>query len=494
MSSSGTQGPPKKVVLTHRNLTAGLAQIASVHRIGDGEAVTCVGPLRHIYGMQMAMNPVLRAGGTLVIAAARFRLSEFLDAVREHHVAVAYLVPSVIVELAGLPSLPDLPGLRLIVSGGGPLAASAATGCARRTGVPVVQGFGMTEAGCVSFTPDDRPGPVGSIGVILPGTEARFADPETGDELPPGQAGELWLRGPQLTPGYLDGSAAGVWDRDGWFRTGDLAVLDPGGYLRIVGRLKSLIKYKGHQVAPAELEAILLAHPAVVDALVTGEPDPVAGELPKAFVVVPREVPLREITAYVAGKVAPHKRIRRIERVREIPRSAMGKPARPAPLRVIVTVGSTGLGRDLAVALVRVGASVLITGDEETGLAEVARQLHDAPGLIASAVVDGTNTEALADTAYAAFGGVDVVVDTTTTGLVRAVLPRMAAAGWGRIIALDTDLAAALARELTGTEVSAVAYDPGHAPAEPLALVALATGAVDHLSGSCATPKDLECP
>jgi acyl-CoA synthetase (AMP-forming)/AMP-acid ligase II len=468
MSSSGTQGTPKKVVVTHRNLTAGLAQIACVHRISGGEAVACVGPLRHIYGMQMAMNPVLRAGGTLVIPSSRFRLADFLAAVREHRVAVAYLVPSVIVELADLPAPPPLPGLRLIVSGGGPLAASAATGCARLTGVPVVQGFGMTEAGCVSFTPDGRPGPVGSAGVILPGTEALFADPETGEELPSGQAGELWLRGPQLAPGYLDDPAvpgADVRDHDGWFHTGDLAVLDPGGYLRIVGRRKSLIKYKGHQVAPAELEAILLTHSAVVDALVVGEPDPAAGELPKAFVVSSREVPLGEITAYVAAKVAPHKRIRRIERVREIPRSAMGKAARPAPLRVIVADDSTGFGRDFAVALVRAGASVLITGEE-----------------------------ALADTACAAFSGVDVFVDTTTTGLVRAVLPRMAAENWGRIIVSDTGLVAELAAELIGTEVSAVGYDPGHAPADALGLVALATGAADHLSGSYATPKDLERP
>ncbi|MBY8887027.1 AMP-binding protein [Streptomyces sp. PTM05] len=494
MSSSGTQGLPKKVVLTHRNLTAGLAQIASVHRVGDGEAVTCVGPLRHIYGMQMAMNPVLRAGGTLVITAARFHLTELLDAIREHHVAVAYLVPSVIVELADLPSLPDLPGLRLIVSGGGPLAASAATECSRRTRTPMVQGFGMTEAGCVSFTPDSQPGPVGSIGVVLPGTEARFADPGTGEPLAPGQAGELWVRGPQITPGYLEDPGPSAWDRDGWFRTGDLAIQDSRGYLRIVGRVKSLIKYKGHQVAPAELEALLLAHPAVVDAMVIGEPDSAVGELPKAFVVASRDVSLREIAAYVAARVAAHKRIRRIERVREIPRSAMGKPARPAPLRVIVTAGSTGPWRHVAAELVGAGAYVLITGEEEISLAEVTGQLRGAPGLIASTVVDTGSAGSWADTAYATFGGIDVFIDTAHTGLLRAMASRMAAAGWGRLITPDTETAADVARELTGTDVSVVAYHPGHLPSRPAALMALATGAVDHLSGSCSTAEDLECP
>jgi cytochrome P450/acyl-CoA synthetase (AMP-forming)/AMP-acid ligase II len=477
MSSSGTQGLPKKVVVTHRNLTAGLAQIATVHRIGDGEAVTCVGPLRHVYGMQMAMNPVLRGGGTLVITTARFHLADFLTHVREHHVAVAYLVPSVVVELAARTSPPLLPDLRLIVSGGGPLPPFAAADCARRVGVPVVQGFGMTEAGCVSFTPDDRPGPVGSIGVVLPGTETRFVNPETGRASSSGEAGELWLRGPQLTPGYLPGpatSAAPVRDPDGWFHTGDLAALDPGGYLRIVGRLKSLIKYKGHQVPPAELEAILLTHPAVEDTLVVGEPDDAAGELPKAFVVVPATTPLSDITAYVTTRVAPHKRIRRIERVREISRSAMGKPLRPAALRVIVTDGYPGFGRDIGLALIRAGASVLITGGDQAAVDDAVRQLD----------------------------GIDVLIDTTTVpgasragDLAQTVLPGMLAAGWGRIIivgdedtlAHDMERVVALNAELTGTGVSAVAYAADSVSSAIQPLLAIATGAADHLSGTCVT-------
>src|SRR5262249_10126680 len=150
-----------------------------------------------------------------------------------------------------------------------------------------VQGYGMTEAGCITFTPDGAPGPATSVGVPVPGTEVRFVDPKTGTDADDREPGEMWIRGPQVTSGYVNDpdATAALIDDEGWLHTGDRAVKDAEGYVSIVGRLKGLIKYKGYQVAPAELEEILLAHPAIADAAVLGVTDPVAGELPKAFVV-----------------------------------------------------------------------------------------------------------------------------------------------------------------------------------------------------------------
>ncbi|GAA3464442.1 SDR family NAD(P)-dependent oxidoreductase [Saccharothrix longispora] len=570
MSSSGTLGVPKKVVVTHRNLAAGLAQIRQVHRIGDGEVVACCGPLRHVYGMQMAMNATLRAGGTLVIGPTRFDTAAFPALLHDTGTAIAYLVPTVVGELGALTD-PVVPrALRLVVSGGAPLPTAAATAFEARFGLPVVQGFGMTEAGCVSFTPDGHPTPAGTVGVVLPGTEARFVDPATGRDAVPG---ELWLRGPQIAPRYLDGPP--LRDTDGWFRTGDLARLDPDGHLRIVGRLKSLIKYKGYQVSPAEVEDVLLHHPRVTDALVVGVPDPIAGELPKAYVVVPDAVPLGEITAHVAAKLAPQKRVRLVERVRAIPRSATGKPLRPPAQRVLVTGGGRGLGRDFAAALAAAGATVLVVGRDRAELDRTVELGAGLPGTIECAAADVTDPATL--TAAVALGDVDVLVNnagvpgpigptwTTDPGswwrtfevnlrgadnASRAVLPGMIARGGGRVVnvvsragklrwphasayavskAALIALTANLEGELRGTGVTTVAFDPGlldtgmtrahldrghvgdpHAdgildftlrarddggftpvPAATAALVRIAMGAADHLSGRYVTADEV---
>jgi acyl-CoA synthetase (AMP-forming)/AMP-acid ligase II/NAD(P)-dependent dehydrogenase (short-subunit alcohol dehydrogenase family) len=514
MSSSGTLGVPKKVVVSHHNLAAGLVQIDSVHRLGSGDTVLCVGPLRHIYGMQMAMNAALRAGATLVIASTRFDVGDLMGVLAQDEVTVAYLVPSVITEIAALTEHVVPAALRLVVSGGAPLPASAATGCSERLGLPVVQGFGMTEAGCVSFTPDDRPGPLGTVGVVLPGTAARFVDPETGLDTRGEHPGELWLRGPQITPGHLDehGVVVPARDENGWFHTGDLAILDSQRYLRVVGRIKSLIKYKGHQVSPAELEEILVAHPAVSDALVVGQPDPVAGELPKAYVVLVDDVPLADVTAHVAATVPPHKRIRLVERVREIPRSATGKPIRPPALRILVTDGGRGLGRVLTTALVAAGGHVLAIGRDLDSLESTAASVSGFPGRIECFQADLTEPGALTAVTHAAekaFGGIDVLVNNAAVagplGLTwrvdprewsrvmevnlvaahraaHAMLPMMIDRGFGRVVNIVScagrevwpnasayavsnaaliALTANLAAELRGVGVSVVAFDPG---------------------------------
>jgi acyl-CoA synthetase (AMP-forming)/AMP-acid ligase II len=166
----------------------------------------------------------------------------------------------------------------------------------------------------------------------VPNTEVRIVGVGTGDDVPQGQEGELWIRGPQIMTGYLNhpGETAACLDREGWYHTGDVGYVDADGYFFIVDRTKELIKYKGLQVAPAELEALLLTHPAILDAAVVRRADEEAGEVPKAFVVLKADDASRATTAtaimdWVAGRVAPHKRVRHLEFVDQIPKSASGK-------------------------------------------------------------------------------------------------------------------------------------------------------------------------
>ena len=159
-------------------------------------------------------------------------------------------------------------------------------------------------------------------------TECRLVDPESGEDVPAGERGELWIRGPQVMRGYLnnDEATAATVDDEGWLHTGDVAVIDRDGYFEIVDRLKELIKYKGFQVAPAELEALIITHPEVADVAVIGVPDEEAGELPKAFVVaVGDELDADQMMEWVAGQVSPQKKIRLVELVDEIPKSPSGK-------------------------------------------------------------------------------------------------------------------------------------------------------------------------
>ena len=192
-----------------------------------------------------------------------------------------------------------------------------------------MQGYGLTETSPVTHgNPiDPRRVKPGTIGPPVPETECRLVDPESGEDLGIGERGELWIRGPQVMSGYLNNpeATAATIDEDGWLHTGDVAVVDEDGYFQIVDRLKELIKYKGFQVPPAELEALLISHPAVADAAVVGVPDEETGEIPKAFVVADEEVSDEELLEFVAERVAPQKRVRLIERVEEIPKSPSGK-------------------------------------------------------------------------------------------------------------------------------------------------------------------------
>jgi len=270
-------------------------------------------------------------GGNTIVTMPRFDLGEFLRLIESHGVTCAYVVPPIALALAKHPAVDeaDLSSLRMVMSGAAPLGAELTELLADRLGVPVTQGYGMTELSPVShFCPLDRIKP-GTIGPGVPGTESRIVDPETGADVPEGERGELWVRGPQVMAGYLNNeqATAETIDPDGWLRTGDIAIVDGQGYYSIVDRLKELIKYKGYQVPPAELEAVLIAHPAVADCAVIGVPDEEAGELPKGFVVVAdgAEVSDEELLEHVAGQVSPQKKLRILERIDAIPKSASGK-------------------------------------------------------------------------------------------------------------------------------------------------------------------------
>jgi acyl-CoA synthetase (AMP-forming)/AMP-acid ligase II len=193
-----------------------------------------------------------------------------------------------------------------------------------------MQGYGMTEASPVthfrSLTPPGKP-KAGSVGTTVPNTRTRVVDVATREDLGPNQDGEIWVWGPQVMKGYLNnpGATAATVDAEGWLHTGDIGFADEDGYFWIVDRVKELIKYNAYQVAPAELEALLITHPAVADAAVIGVPDEAAGELPKAFVVRKGDVSEDEIMAFVAERVAPYKRIRLVEFIDQVPKSPTGK-------------------------------------------------------------------------------------------------------------------------------------------------------------------------
>ena len=328
--SSGTTGVNKGVMLTHRNLVANLCQGGPTLLAGEGERLIAVLPFFHIYGLVVLMAAAISRGSTLV-TMPRFDLEEFLRLLQDQRITRAYVAPPIVLALAKHPMVDkyDLSALKSVFSGAAPLDASLERACTGRLGCEVIQGWGLTETSPVVTTNYNTPrGPrPGSVGVPLPNTELRVVDPATGADVSRGETGELLVRGPQVMKGYLNApeATAAMLDPDGWLHTGDLGTVDEHGYVFIVDRVKELIKYKGLQVAPAELEAVLISHPEVADAAVVRYPDEEAGEVPKAFVVARNPVDPEELMAFVAERVAPHKKVRRVEFVDEIPKAASGK-------------------------------------------------------------------------------------------------------------------------------------------------------------------------
>ncbi|RME46998.1 MAG: 4-coumarate--CoA ligase family protein [Chloroflexi bacterium] len=329
--SSGTTGLPKGVMLTHRNLVANVCQVEGAGEyVTQDDVVIGVLPFFHIYGMLVILNATLYQGATIV-TMPRFDLEQFLQIMQDYGVTRAYLVPPIILALAKHPIVDqyDLSKLKMITSGAAPLGEDVARACAERLGCLVLQGYGLTETSPVTHVSPEMPDRIklAAVGPCVPNTECKIVDVATGAELGPNEEGEIWIRGPQVMKGYLNNpeATAETIDAEGWLRTGDVGYADEDGYFYIVDRVKELIKYKGFQVAPAELEALLLSHPAIADAAVIPSPDEEAGEVPKAFLVLRQEITAEEIMAFVAEHVAPYKKIRRVEFVDQIPKSTAGK-------------------------------------------------------------------------------------------------------------------------------------------------------------------------
>ncbi len=323
--SSGTTGLPKGVRLSHRNLVANVDQCLAVIGCNPGEWSVGFLPFFHIYGQTVLMNLHLAAGAG-VVTMPRFDLQQFLTLAAKYRTPTLYSAPPVAVALAKHPMVDqfDLSCVERFFSGAAPLGGDVGDAVAGRIGCLSVQGYGMTEMSPVSHATPRGQARKGSVGVTLPSTECRIV--VDGRDAGPGEAGELWVRGPQVMLGYHNRPEATAETLvDGWLRTGDLAKVDAEGWVYIRDRLKELIKVKGFQVAPAEVEAVLLTCPMVRDAAVRGVPDDEAGEVPVAFVVPTEGADEGAIRAHLAEQLAHYKLPKRITFIEAVPKSASGK-------------------------------------------------------------------------------------------------------------------------------------------------------------------------
>jgi acyl-CoA synthetase (AMP-forming)/AMP-acid ligase II len=330
--SSGTTAMPKGVMLTHASIGVNLAQAEVLHAVGPQDRVIAVLPFFHIYGMIVLIELPLRNGATVVVLP-KFDLIQFLDVLEKYRITRAYVAPPIVLAMAKHPAVEgrDFSALQYVLSAAAPLDAELARAASARLNVEVAQGYGMTELSPGTHTVPDgaaADAPPGTVGRMWPNTEARLVSLDTGEDVEPGEPGELWIRGPQRMKGYfgLPEETDTMIDAEGWLHTGDIARVDDDWWF-IVDRAKELIKYKGYQVAPAELEAVLLTSPDVADAAVIGVYDESGDEVPKAFVVrAPGSTATEDdVLAFVAGHTARYKRVRQVEFIDAVPKAASGK-------------------------------------------------------------------------------------------------------------------------------------------------------------------------
>lgn len=333
--SSGTTGPSKGVILTHRNL---IAQCSIIFNLEGGKhrpelVYLCLLPMFHVYGMGL-FTTALPALGCCVVIMPKFDIQDMLGAIERFRVTNLPLVPPILLALTKMSIVDkyDLSSLMQVGCGAAPVSKELVTAFrARFPNVTIKQGYGLTESAGIttmSITEEELER-YDSVGVLAPNTEAKIVDVETRNFLSPDQQGELWVRGPTIMQGYFGniGATDATIDQEGWLHTGDLCYFDKDGFLYVVDRLKELIKYKGLQVAPAELEAILLTHREILDAAVISLPDEEAGQIPMAYVVRSPKSTLKEVDVmtFVSEQVAPYKKVRRVVFVTTIPKSASGK-------------------------------------------------------------------------------------------------------------------------------------------------------------------------
>ncbi|KAE9620946.1 putative AMP-dependent synthetase/ligase, AMP-binding enzyme domain-containing protein [Lupinus albus] len=333
--SSGTTGPSKGVVSSHRNL---ISMVQIVHRrfsSEDLQTFICTVPMFHIYGLIAFATGILSLGSTIVVLS-KFEMHDMLLSIEKFRATFLPLVPPILVAMINnaeaIKAKYDLSSLHSVLSGGAPLSKEVTEGFVENyPNVAILQGYGLTESTGVGASTDslEESRRYGTAGLLSPATEAKIVDPESGEALPVNRTGELWLRGPTIMKGYFSNAeaTASTLDSQGWLRTGDVCYIDNDGFVFIVDRLKELIKYKGYQVPPAELEALLLTHPAISDAAVIPYPDREAGQIPFAYVVRKDGSSLseNEIMDFVAKQVAPYKRIRRVAFTSSVPKNPSGK-------------------------------------------------------------------------------------------------------------------------------------------------------------------------
>ncbi|GMH83150.1 hypothetical protein TrVE_jg3739 [Triparma verrucosa] len=333
--SSGTTGLPKGTMLSHQNITINLQQFEAPEGKYMSPNSTLISPLPmfHIYGFTASLLHTAKKSNTLV-TMANFDLPRFCELVQEFKPERAHLVPPIILGIAKHPIIDNynFSSLKMVISAAAPLGAEVEAGVRERLNIGCKQAWGMSELSPVgTVTPDDNlKSGSGTIGPVVSGSEGKIVDLETGEALPPGKSntGELCIRGPQVMMGYLDEpeKTRECLTSDGWLHTGDIAYVDEDGYYFIVDRLKELIKYKGFQVAPAELEAVINTNPKVADCAVIPVEDAQGGEVPRAYAVKSGDIDDDELLAYVEERVSPHKKLRGgVVWVDEIPKSAAGK-------------------------------------------------------------------------------------------------------------------------------------------------------------------------
>nr|M4IQR7.1 RecName: Full=Probable CoA ligase CCL5; Short=HlCCL5 [Humulus lupulus]AGA17922.1 CCL5 [Humulus lupulus] len=334
--SSGTTGASKGVVSSHKNLIAMVQTILSRFGTEDGEhTFICTVPMFHIYGLAAFAMGLLSSGSTIVILS-KFEIHEMLSAIEKYRATYLPLVPPILMALLKnanhIRAKYDLSSLQSVLSGGAPLSKEVIEGFVENyPTVSILQGYGLTESTGIGASTDclQESRRYGTAGMLSPSMEAKIVNPETGEALSVNRTGELWLRGPTIMKGYFSNEEAtsSTIDSEGWLRTGDLCYIDEDGFIFVVDRLKELIKYKGYQVAPAELEALLLSHPEISDAAVIPYPDKEAGQFPMAYVVRKGGSNLSESTVmdFIAKLVAPYKRIRKVAFVASIPKNPSGK-------------------------------------------------------------------------------------------------------------------------------------------------------------------------
>jgi long-chain acyl-CoA synthetase len=328
--SSGTAGLHKGVMITHFNLVSNTLQSMHAVEAREDDVFISFLPFHHSYGMTYFLCGPIYLGASQVIMA-RFDVEECLHLIERYRVTVVFSVQAVLLAFLNLPNAGryDLSSLRFIWVGAAPLAPAICRAIREKFGVPVARHYGLTEASPTTHANPPARIKEGSVGIAVSDCQDRIVDGETGKKkMPVGEPGELVIRGPNIFRGYWkhpqDTKLA---LRDGWLYTGDIAQMDEEGYVYILDRKKEMIRYQGYQIAPAELEAILMEHPAVRDCAVVGMPDKASGEAPKAFIVLHEGMRAdpADLMAFVAERVAPYKKIREVAFIPEVPKNFSGK-------------------------------------------------------------------------------------------------------------------------------------------------------------------------